>query len=339
MPPPAAPPPPDTKRRFAFRAPPTLGLPITLTRKRIYILPTRPGAVFAAVLLGMLVGSINYNNNLGFLLTFSLGGLAFVSIFHTFRNLLNLNLLSSTAKPLFAGESGALELTVDSGDSERYAIEFNLQGERPVSKHFPAGAPLAVAVPFTAGARGHRRFAALTVATRYPLGLVRAWAVFRPDLDFWVYPRPIHAPLRFTLAGDPSQSEGQETIPRGAEDFQGLKPYQPGDSLRHIFWKALSKGQGVLTKEFVSTSGGAVSLDWDLFSDTDTEQRLSLLCGMVIHAEKTQLSYGLRLPGRSLSPDNGPAHLHACLRALAVFGQPAESDNPRPAGNRALRND
>lgn len=327
----------NVKRLFSFRPPATRALPLTLVRKRIYIFPTRMGIVFGIVLLGMLIGSVNYNNNLGFLLTFSLGSLAFVSIFHTFRNLLNLEIFSGTSRPLFAGETGALELTVNAGNSERCTIEFNIEGERTVSQDFPQETARTIAVPFAAKERGHVQFAPLTIATRYPLGLIRAWAVFRPDARFWVYPKPVRGPIPASRANDPSQSEGQEAIPRGAEDFHGLKPYQPGDPLRHIFWKAFSKGQGVLTKEFVNLSGGAVALEWDLFPDADVEQRLSLLCGLVLKAEETQLSYGLNVPGQSLPPDNGVAHFHACLRTLAAFGRSPDSDNSRPSRNNSLR--
>ena len=46
------------------------GGPVVLDRKRIYILPTRRGLLFAVFLLVMLLGSINYALSLGFVLTF-----------------------------------------------------------------------------------------------------------------------------------------------------------------------------------------------------------------------------------------------------------------------------
>ena len=50
--------------------------PITLGHRRVYIMPTRTGMMFAATLAIMLVGSINYVLSLGFMLTFLLSGLA-----------------------------------------------------------------------------------------------------------------------------------------------------------------------------------------------------------------------------------------------------------------------
>ncbi|MEP6792635.1 MAG: DUF58 domain-containing protein, partial [Ramlibacter sp.] len=41
----------------------------TLTQRNVYILPTRPGFMLGATLLVLLVASINYQLNLGYLLT------------------------------------------------------------------------------------------------------------------------------------------------------------------------------------------------------------------------------------------------------------------------------
>ena len=81
---------------------PALTLPQTLDRKRVYIFPTRYGFVFILVLFAMLLGSMNHNNNLGFLLTFLLSGMALVSILHTYRNMIGLEILSVAATPIFA---------------------------------------------------------------------------------------------------------------------------------------------------------------------------------------------------------------------------------------------
>ena len=42
---------------------------IVLVQRRVFILPTRQGLLFAVVLLVMLTGSINYTLGLGFVLT------------------------------------------------------------------------------------------------------------------------------------------------------------------------------------------------------------------------------------------------------------------------------
>ena len=50
----------------------------------------------------------------------------------------------------------------------------------------------------------------------------------------------------------------------------------------------------------------------------DHEARLSRLTAWVIMADQLGMEYGLRLPGRELSPDQGPSHRSRCLEALAL---------------------
>ena len=84
------------------RAPETA--PVRLTQRRIYILPTRGGLLLGVTLLLMLLGCINYNLGLGYVLTFLLTGVGLVSMLHTFRNLAHLELRPGRAEPVFAGE-------------------------------------------------------------------------------------------------------------------------------------------------------------------------------------------------------------------------------------------
>jgi hypothetical protein len=60
---------------------------VLLDRRRVYILPTTPGLAFAAAVLVLLIGSINYNLQLGYLLTFLVASMAVVGMHHTHSNL------------------------------------------------------------------------------------------------------------------------------------------------------------------------------------------------------------------------------------------------------------
>ena len=87
--------------------------PIELGRRRIYILPTRQGVGFALLLMAILLGSANYENGLGYVLTFVLASLALVSILHTYANLAGLRLRPAPAQPVFAGDPATFELVID----------------------------------------------------------------------------------------------------------------------------------------------------------------------------------------------------------------------------------
>ena len=48
---------------------------VVLVQRRVFILPTRQGLVFGGTLALMLAASVNYNLNLGYVLTFLLAGM------------------------------------------------------------------------------------------------------------------------------------------------------------------------------------------------------------------------------------------------------------------------
>ena len=81
---------------------------ITLNQRRVYIVPTRSGFVFALILLAMLFGAINYQNSLAFALTFLLAGLAIVSMVHAVRNLYRLRIQAGHPRATFAGVAAVL---------------------------------------------------------------------------------------------------------------------------------------------------------------------------------------------------------------------------------------
>lgn len=80
-------------------------------RTAFHILPTRHGILFVTLLLG----SINYNNSLGYAFTFLLGGVGLVSILHAYRNLAGQRLTPGRARAVFAGQDGRFSIHPHSG--------------------------------------------------------------------------------------------------------------------------------------------------------------------------------------------------------------------------------
>jgi len=297
-------------------------LPMTLGRRRIFILPTPHGWLFLFILLAMLIGSINYNNNLGFMLVFLLGAMALISTIHTHRNLHGLTIARMAARPVFAGKSAVFNLHVDPGRRTRTSICFSLQKDAPLIATItgPDHPELAISLPATR--RGRLKPDRLTLASQFPMGLFRAWSHLHPEVDCLVYPAPISGYLQDGTA----QSAGQGKRPsrhRGTDDFQGLRVYQPGDSPQHIAWKALSRGQGIFTKQFTAAAGSrTIMFDLAAIDAESLEQKLSILCGHVLQAHQMDLTYGLRLAGQTLRPARGIAQMQTCLKTLALYGLP-----------------
>ena len=295
--------------------------PLRLVQRRVYIFPTGMGFVFAAMLVAMLLGAMNYSNSLAFALTFMLGSLGFVAMHHCHRNLLELVVRRGRVEPVFAGGEAVFHVAVENpGDTPRYDLQLEHEDRIFDIADVPAngGAEMCFRVP--AERRGWLDAGLYGLSTTFPLGLFRAWTWIYIPHRCIVYPKPVGHLL--DPPPIPSREGGGKDLQRGDEDFSGLRGYRLGDSPRHIHWKAYAREQGLQLKLFTGAGLTTQWLDFDhLPADMGVEQRLSQLCRWVLDAELAGRGYGLRLPGKTIAPGRGEAHRRDCLTALALFGE------------------
>ncbi len=262
--------------------------------------------------------SINYTNNLAFLLTFLLGSISVLSAIHAYANLAGLVLESGRLFPAFCGDDAQLQLFFRAGGRERRRLGVRIGAVvDEFSLHAEAGRELDLHIPTTR--RGLLPLGQLIIATRYPLGLFRAWSPLVLPVTGLVYPRPLAVDSldRLHLAGD-GDEEGLGVVSQSGE-FGGVRPYRPEDGMSRISWKASARGAGLFAKEFRSGIAATLVFDWDEVHSSGYEERISLLAGLVREAERLGLSYGLRLPGLMVEPGNGASQAHRCLEALALL--------------------
>lgn len=293
--------------------------PVILDRSRVFILPTKAGLAFAVMLLVMLLGSINYNNSLGHMFTFLLGSMAVVSILYTYRNLAMLGISAGRARPVFAGEQAGFEVLVTNASNYvRIGIRLESPGQPFLSIELDPGQTMPAILHRVAARRGLLALGRCSVSSCYPLGLFRAWSPVNLRMHCLVYPRPgPRRPLPQAVSYKPRLSGDKG---RGVDDFVGFRPYRPGDSPRHLFWKAAAREQALLIKQFGGDRSDELWLDWRELDAMDTEHRLSQLCRWVLDANRLGQCYGLRLPGLEIAPGSGDVHKLQCLEALARFG-------------------
>jgi uncharacterized protein (DUF58 family) len=294
-------------------APPYIEIP----GRRLYIVPTRRGAMFAALLFLMLVGSINYNNSLGHLFTFLLTGLACVAMLSIYRNVLGVEISAGDARPVFAGQRATIPLRLHNPlPLPRPAIAIELARRPTALTNLPPDATVWVDLSVPTQHRGLFSPGPIKLSTCFPLGLFRAWTYADLAVTCLVYPAPMKKGSTPPLPGAGSTPPGQHS---DEEDFAGLRPYQPGDPHRHLHWKAYARTLELHTKRFSAPQGGDLWLDWARLSERDPETRLSILCRWVLDADAQGRAYGLRLPTGRIPPGTGPSHRHRCLRSLAHY--------------------
>lgn len=303
---------------------------VHLTQRRVFILPSRAGMGFLVMLVALFVGSINFNLSLGLGLTFLLGSVAMVDMYLTFRNLAYLQLAPGRATPVFAGDSAAFDLHLHNHRPiPRYGIHLAFLDAAAIhAQAVPVVADTtAVMLTIPATRRGWMPAPRLRLSTAYPLGLFRAWSYWHPDIRTLVYPAPeMHAPP-LPSAGD---GNAQDASRGYGDDLAGVRPYRPGDALKHLAWRQIARldtGQGdmlLLTKEFDGISDATLALDFDLLPATlDVELRLSRMTRWVLEAERQLLAYSFVLGDVRREAAVGPVHRDACLHALALYGQSA----------------
>jgi uncharacterized protein (DUF58 family) len=293
-------------------------LPLTINRRRIYILPTRFGLALAALLAAMLVAALNYNSNLSLAFAFFMVSLALVAMHHCHRNLSGLSVDVNLESDAFAGAEAVFHFMLRSESSlERSALEVSLAGEKPTraAASVPprSGERLTLAVPV--GRRGVQRWDHVEVRTAHPFGWFRAWSYVNASLTAFAAPRPGgNRPLP-SAAGSGHASLGET---HGEEEFAGLRAYAPGVPLKHMAWKVLARGGEPAVRVYTDLGAQPEWLEWSALEGVETEARLSQLCRWVLACEsRSTRPYGLRLPGIEIAPGRGPTHRIRCLRALA----------------------
>lgn len=292
---------------------------VTLDQRRIFILPTGYGLFFLAIAAALFIAGINYENNLLLAFCFFLVSLFNAAIWHTFRNLSGLTLQAGNMREGFCGQDGALEIRLVAG-ARREHIGIWLQWPGSTQRELSVSASEQGSVWLDIPLRHRDRVSAprVRVETRYPLGLLRAWSLVDLDHKCLAWPRPI--PDTQCPASGAADEQGEHVALGGNEDFEGLRSYVPGDSLRVIHWKSLARERGLNTKVFSEPAEGRQWLEWDRMPGLDPESRLSRLCYWVLELDKTSQPYGLRLPGQELVPGSGPEHRLQALRMLALYG-------------------
>ena len=302
---------------------------------RIYILPTRSWTVLAAVLIAMWYAAISQGNSAAYLLMFFLGSLVMVSAIHAHFALVGLELRVGHIAAVFSGEPARVPIEVlNPTRRPRVALAvaptghvFKEAAHVPV-KNIGPGETQPAELVLATEQRGRLAPGRLALTTVYPLGFFRSWRYEPTDETGIVYPVPLGT---LPLPTGPSLTAD---VPAGAgargDDYTGARPYQTGESQRHVDWRAVARGQPLLVKQF---SGAGSRRLWFEYSSVDAlndvEAKLSQLCRWIVDAEQEGFAYGLRLPGFEAEPARGSTHYHRCLSALALFDESAPDGDAR----------
>lgn len=292
---------------------------VMLTQRNVYILPTRPGLMLGVTLLVLLIGSINYQLNLGYLLTFLLAGSAVVGVHIGHGTLSGMTLSLLPPEPQFARRLALVSVRLTNPSKrKRFGIGLSLGhlGQWSWTDVSPRGDQV-VQLAFKPDRRGLHAVPSVTAETRFPLGTFRVWTVWRTASPVLVYPAPEERPPPLPQ-GEPSPGRSTSTQRQASGETDGVRPYRRGDPLKLIVWKKAARSGELVSRD---TSQLQQVQRWLSPTQTGlhhTEQQLERLCAWVLEADRQGTDYGLRLGSLEIAPSQGEEHRRRCLQALAL---------------------
>lgn len=275
--------------------------------------------LFGSVVLAMLLGSLNYQNNLGLLFSFFMAAVGLVAMHHTWANLLGLEVQARAGLPVFAGAPALFEVTLrNTRGRPRYDLRIGTGIGAIPPQLIPGGDQRTLGLRVATHRRGMLPLSEVEIETRHPMGLFRAWCLAHTQASALVFPAPArHAPPPILAAGD-ARKPGSD-FGEGADDYLGPREYRAGDSMRHLDWKVFARERGLVVKQFGGDRGQEVWIDWRTLGASDPEVRISVLTRQAMDAAEADQRFGLRLPGVEEPLGRGEAHLRRCLTRLALY--------------------
>jgi uncharacterized protein (DUF58 family) len=282
--------------------------------------------VLTVLCLFMLWASINYSNNGAYFVLFLLVSSIVTSLFMAWVNLRKIDVSAQGKVAGFCGTDLTVGLHVQNHGNrlvESLRVDFAewelLEHSTEIAEILP-GTAVSHRVAFPAQTRGQYHVREVVVTSCFPLGFWKTERRFPVNVVLTVYPKP-EGDLPWPEDTEPDESHQDEFSSHSGDHFAGHRSYQPGESQRHVDWKAFSRGKGMLIKDYRGGGVGCVRFDLSAVPGTDVEVKLSQLSRWVQQAFRDNVDFLLVLPDGQVGSGRGQAHYQACLTALAVFGK------------------
>lgn len=217
---------------------------IYLSQRRIYLLPRKKGIVFFCFILLLLLLATNFQNPLIHLLLFWLMGLAFVSLFSTWRNLYGLTISIENPDNIFVGEEVQWVLQIEEnalfvaakGASRANNLPGRFLGKKRIKgrprslrakfyesrkkKSSPSAVSSSLLPALNRGGgrwvvllnskgirRGYNKVPLIQLESHAPFGFFKAWTYLRLEGAVLAYPQPIPSEIPRQKSQSPDDLE------------------------------------------------------------------------------------------------------------------------------------
>lgn len=295
---------------------------VTLHHKNVYIMPTGWGMGLGLMLLTLLLGAINYQSNMGYLLTFLVAASAVSSMFQTHASLRGVSL---TVQPLpIAFVDTDLDIPLQLSNTSKQAraalaVQWAAQASEPVWMSAPGQSQQGLTLRWRPGARGWQTLPMVRITSLYPMGLFRAWAVWQPAQTLLVCPSPERMAPPWPMS---AVAGGINTpLTRAHDDAaEDVRLYREGDPLKWVLWKKAAKTTPWFRRDPQTPPSSPLWLRSQDTGLSSTNARLRRLTAWVLQAHAQGAHYGVELDAQTrVEPQAGQEQLYRCLQALALW--------------------
>lgn len=302
--------------------------------RRMLFRPTVAGVGFFCAALLICSFAINFQTKFGYAAGFVIASTLLISVPLTYWNLFGVLVEADDAESVFAGEHVVFPIVLTlarrgwpmRGARPRYSVAVkvtDIDGSRVSEFVDVVGQEPSIArIRLKTVERGILPMPRTTVATTYPLGLMRMWISWTPQAHTVVYPAPDPDAPRLLDVLNSGSRHGNQTW--SGTEVDGLRPYRTGDRPRQISWRhslKLSRGPqlALVSKSLTEQRGGKLTItDEMLSSDLNFEARISRLTSWVLEADHEGFEYALSALGIKSEHGRGRDHKHDLLFALAL---------------------
>ena len=300
-----------------------------IRENNIFIIPSYRGFLFLGLAMVMILVAATYNNNLIFILGAFLFSTFVVVLLQTHYNLKGVRLRFVTMEEGFEGTEVHMAFELSQKRSRlKSGLEIrsrskewkNVSSEKHMLRSTESTKPVRVTV--VAPRRGEHSIPQIVLETYYPLGLFRAWKVYRPEGQVMIYPKPAG---EVPLAPSPStvgvRDEG--TKPASEGDMGELRAYRAGDSFHQVAWKHFARTGDMHSRANWGGEDRHYSIPW-LVPQTpgDTETNLRQMSAWIDVAVREDARFEMSTPQGHIGAGQGMEHARKCWRVLAKVASP-----------------
>lgn len=300
------------------------------------------GIAYAVTTLVLIVGAVNGQNNLLFVVFGAAVAGMLLSGIVSGWSMMGLRLTREAPGTMRVGERGYLRyvienksrlmpacgLLIEELDKATSAVGFAFEAtsEKGLGKsrsslaRVPAQGKEIAITTVLPRRRGKYTLLAARIGSAFPIGLTRKSVTFVQQDAVLVWPARVHVPLGTAASAPTGDERGSGAPTRAGAEFFALREYQEGDNPRAIAWRASARSGAPVVRTYITPPGARTWIVLDLASAagasdvfTAQEELIALAAG----AAEQLLSQGHEIGLRATS---GEAIVPLCRGIASISG-------------------